>query len=191
MQSEAVCPISPAFPIHPPPPPPAASGRACSGPPAAPPPSRHKSPPILQLRLKLVVGSTTKLDVARTVRPVSPIGNAVMKLELPSRFAAPAPTIHKSASPLISSKHLPPNLRRNRPSPPATLLPPRPRFVRKRRSLLLRFGEQYVQSPLDNGRRITIRDLMAQQVLQLCKRVPRLLTDRHLQLVSPRRKRSR
>src|SRR5690606_29900178 len=128
--------------------------------------------------------------VDAVLAPLSPWFQ-VSKLEPPGLVATMPVHTHESATSLISFPDLTADGRRDRAVPMLRTGLARTRSFRDGSLLLQSLGQQSVQRPFDNRRGITVWQLVGQQGLQLFECVPSVLRDRHLELVTARRKRAR
>jgi len=134
------------------------------------------------------VCTAAELHLRRVVlRSARPVARVVVLQEASGRAAAPL-AVDERALAAIPLPDLALHRRGNVPRAPRR----RPRLARPlARSRLpgQRPPEQELERARDDDRRIAIRNLMRQQILQLAKRRVRLLVDRHADLVSPWRQR--
>ncbi len=112
-----------------------------------------------------------------------------MKLDLPGGRATSIFGVNEGTTPLIPLEHLPASSSRNRARLGASRLPTHSRSFGQRSFLLSRFSQQRIQCPLEDLGRITVRDLVTEQGLELTKLVSSFLPNGDLKLVTPGRKR--
>ena len=160
----------------------------------------HERPPVIDLRLVLVVGPAAQLEVLHRVHAAARPVLLVVELEEAPRSAPPPRVAHVRAPAAIAQPHRPTH--RGRDDPRSRR---RSSLRRLRRVLARRRGrtrapgqrrlrrqrplEQQRQPALDDRRRVAIRHLMRQQILQLSQCGVRLLADRDPHLVPLRSQR--
>jgi hypothetical protein len=148
---------------------------------------RHQLGAVVAHRFEVVVATAADRDGLHRVLAAFGPGLEVSELDAPCLVAPPPILGHERATPTVPLPDGPANRSRDASLVVIHLLRQLPRSVGDRRLRLQRLFEEQVEGLRHDYRRVTVRKLMSEQVLQPRELLMSVVVDRDLELVAARR----